>query len=250
LFFFWRVHLGAPLLSINGVTKHFGGLAAVNGVSFDIHEGESVGLMGPNGAGKTTLINLIAGVYRPDTGEIKFKGKDIAGLPPHKICHIGVARTYQVPQPFKTLTAQENIIAAAIFGGGLQRAQAEREAARILDELDLSGKTDMITEDMDEVALKRLELGRVLATKPSLLLVDEVAAGLTEVEIPRVLEILREIRNTGITILLIEHIMKVMTEAVGRIVVMVTGVKMAEGVPEDVMHNKKVIEAYLGEPED
>ena len=242
--------MAAPLLSINGVTKHFGGLTAVNDISFDIHEGEAVGLMGPNGAGKTTLINLITGVHRPDSGEIKFKGKDIAGLPPHKICHIGIARTYQVPQPFKTLTAQDNIIAAAIFGGGLHRARAEKEAARILDELDLSGKTDMITEDMDEVTLKRLELGRVLATNPSLLLVDEVAAGLTEVEIPRVLEILRDIRNTGITILLIEHIMKVMTEAVGRIVVMVTGVKLAEGVPGEVMQNKKVIEAYLGEPED
>lgn len=239
-----------PLLSIDRVTKHFGGLTAVKDISFDIHEGEAVGLMGPNGAGKTTLINLIAGVHRPDAGEVRFKGKEISGLPAHRICHAGIARTYQVPQPFKTLTARENIMAAAIYGGGLSRSEAVTEATRILEDLDMGEKRDTVTVDMDEVSLKRLELARVLATKPSLLLVDEVAAGLTEVEIPRVLEILREIRGRGVTILLIEHIMKVMTEAVDRIIVMVTGEKITEGVPEEVMKDRRVIEAYLGEPEE
>jgi branched-chain amino acid transport system ATP-binding protein len=238
-----------PLLSVVRVNKYFGGLAAVRNFSFDVQAGEAVGLMGPNGAGKTTLVNLIYGVYKPDSGTIKFKGNDISGLPPHKICHLGIARTYQIPQPFTTLTALQNIMVAAIFGRGLQRADAEGEAIQILDALDLSEKTNMLTKDMDEVALKRLELARVLATRPSLLLIDEVAAGLTEAEIPRILEILRDIRGTGVAIMLIEHVMKVMTEAVDRIIVMDRGEKIGEGKPDEVMKDRKVIEAYLGEPE-
>lgn len=238
-----------PLLSVVKANKYFGGLAAVRNFSFDVQAGEAVGLMGPNGAGKTTLVNLIYGVYKPDSGTIKFKGNDISGLPPHKICHLGIARTYQIPQPFTTLTALQNIMVAAIFGRGLQRAEAKGEAIQILDALDLSEKTNMLTKDMDEVALKRLELARVLATRPSLLLIDEVAAGLTEAEIPRILEILRDIRGTGVAIMLIEHVMKVMTEAVDRIIVMDRGEKIGEGKPDEVMKDRKVIEAYLGEPE-
>ncbi len=238
-----------PLLSVTKVNRYFGGLAAVRNFSFDVQAGEAVGLMGPNGAGKTTLINIIYGVYKPDSGTIKFKGNDISGLPPHEVCHLGIARTYQIPQPFTTLTALQNITVAAIYGGGLRRADAEVEAVKILDSLDLSEKRDMLTQDMDEVALKRLELARVLATRPSLLLIDEVAAGLTEAEIPRILEILRNIRGTGVAILLIEHVMKVMTEAVDRIIVMDRGEKIAEGEPDEVMKDKKVIEAYLGASE-
>ncbi|HUT67649.1 MAG TPA: ABC transporter ATP-binding protein [Dehalococcoidales bacterium] len=239
----------APVLSIAGVTKLFGGLTAVNNLSFNVKQGEAIGLMGPNGAGKTTLVNLIYGIYKPDSGTIRFQGNNIGGLPPHKICHLGIARTYQIPQPFTTMTALQNIVVAAIYGRGLSRANAENAAHKILEELDLSHKKDTTTQDMDEVALKRLELAKALATRPSLLLIDEVAAGLTEEELPRILEILRNIRQSGVTILLIEHVMKVMTEAVDRIIVMDRGEKIAEGKPEAVMKDRKVIEAYLGEPE-
>ncbi len=236
----------APILSVDGANKHFGGLVAVRGLSFDVQAGEVVGLMGPNGAGKTTLINIISGEYKPDSGRVTFKGNNITGLPPYRICHLGIGRTYQIPQPFTKLTALQNIAVAAIYGRGLNKSAAEREAANILDFIGLSEKKDMRAGNLEEIFLKRLELARVLATHPTLLMIDEVAAGLTEAEIPLVLDLLKEIHEMGITIILIEHVMKVMMKAVGRIIVMDEGRKIAEGEPNEVMENRKVIEAYFG----
>jgi branched-chain amino acid transport system ATP-binding protein len=238
--------MGTPILSVDRVSKHFGGVLAINHLSFDVYPGEVVGLMGPNGAGKTTLLNVIAGVYKPDSGAITFRGRKITGLPPHAICHLGIARTYQIPQPFGNLTAMQNVLLSATYSRRQSKGAAESEAAKIIDNLGLTEMKDTLAKNLVVVTLKRLELARTLASNPMLLLMDEVAAGLNESEIPQVLDILREMRKTGITVILIEHIMKVMVEAVDRIVVIDKGGKIAEGVPKEIMKNEKVIEAYLG----
>ncbi|MEW6666684.1 MAG: ABC transporter ATP-binding protein [Thermodesulfobacteriota bacterium] len=238
--------MAKPILSISKVTKRFGGLVALSDLSLDVYEGEAVGLMGPNGAGKTTLISVVSGQYSPDRGRVEFEGHDIGGLAPHKVCRRGIGRTYQIPQPFGHLTALQNTAVAAMYGRGLRKAAALAEAERILGIVDLSGKRDVTAKDLEALTLKRLELARALASHPRLLLIDEVGAGLTEVEIPRFLEILKQIRSLGITYIMIEHVLRVMLEAVERVIVIDGGIKIAEGSPGEIMEDEKVIRAYLG----
>jgi len=234
------------ILSVNGVTKRFGGLVALNKITFDVERGEIIGLMGPNGAGKTTLLNVIAGEYAPEDGTVVFKGHNITDMPAHKICHLGIARTYQIPQPFVTLTVRENLLGSAVFGRQLKMNDAEAEDDNILRLLDLAEKKDVIAGSLPILSLKRLELARALARRPDLLLLDEVAAGTTETEIPKMLAVINEIRKMGITIIIIEHVMKVLMGVVDRIIVIDKGTKIAEDKPAAIMCDNRVIEAYFG----
>lgn len=235
-----------PILSVNRVTKRFGGLVALDKITFHIKKGEVVGLMGPNGAGKTTLLNVIAGEYTPDEGEIIFKGHRINRLPPHKICHLGIARTYQIPQPFVTLTVQENLLASAVFGRRIRMTEAAAPDDYVYDLTGLTGKKDIIAGSLPILSLKRLELARALASRPDLLLLDEIAAGSNEAEIPKMLAVINEIRKMGITVIIIEHIMKVLMRAVDRVIVIDKGIKLAEDRPAAIMCDNRVIDAYFG----
>jgi branched-chain amino acid transport system ATP-binding protein len=224
------------LLKIQNVTKTFGAVKAVDGVSFDIPEGEIVGLIGPNGAGKTTLTNLISGVYKADDGKIDFLGTNIVGLPQFKICHLGISRTYQIPQPFPDLTAIANVVVGVLCGkhrANLSFGDALLEASHCLETVGLFGKRNV--------------LARALATTPKLILIDEVMAGLNPGEGSRAVRLIRRLKEEyRLTILWIEHVMKVITEASDRIEVLSYGKKIAEGPPKTVVNDPIVIEAYLG----
>ncbi len=231
------------------VTKHFGGLAAVNRVDFAVHQGEVLGLIGPNGAGKTTLFNLISGLLPTTAGEIRYKGMKITGLKPYQICKKGVARTFQSAKLFAGLTVFENVLAASIFG--TQRAisahDAEREAAELLEFVELSAMKATLARDLPIGSRKRLEVARALATHPELLMFDEVMAGLNPAEISQAMELMAKIRTKGITIFMIEHVMKAIMNVCDRIIVLHHGSKIAEGTPEEIATSRTVVEVYLGE---
>jgi branched-chain amino acid transport system ATP-binding protein len=234
------------LLEARGLFKHFMGLCAIRNVSLDLHAGEVLGLIGPNGAGKTTLFNLISGFQSPDEGEILYKGKSIVGLQPYQICHVGIGRTFQIVKPFVNLSTLENVMIGC-FHRLDTRTAAERESEEILEFLGLTGKRDQKAGFLTLAEKKKLELAKALATKPEILLLDEVMAGLNPSEVDQIMELVRQISKGGITLLVIEHVMRAVMNISHRIVVLSFGEMIAEGKPEDVSSNRTVIEAYLGE---
>jgi len=237
------------ILEGEGVTKYFGGLAAVLNVDFHVDQGEVVGLIGPNGAGKTTLFNLISAALVPKPGVIRFKGEKITGLKPHQICRMGVARTFQSIKVFPDMPVLDNVVLGAFFGmsPGMSSADAAREATGFLEFVGLAAVKATPAKDLTLVNQKRLEVARALATKPELLLLDELMAGLNPTETTQAMELVGRIRDRGITILMIEHVMKAIMSVCGRIMVLHHGEKIADGTPQEIATSKKVVEVYLGE---
>ena len=238
-----------PILQIRDATKRYAGVVAVQNISFEIYPGEIVGLIGPNGAGKTTLINMITGTATPTHGTIQFEGETLNGLRPHTICQKGIARTFQIVRPFANLTVIENVAVGAMFGAaGRNRTAADafRRAEEVLGMVQLAGRKDDPAESLTIAGRKRLELAKALAMDPRLLLLDEVMAGLRAAEIDEAVELIRAISRLGVTILVIEHVMKAILNVCQRVIVLDYGKKIAEGTPFEVTSDPAVIAAYLG----
>jgi branched-chain amino acid transport system ATP-binding protein len=237
------------MLAVHGLSKRFGGFLAVNQVSFEARQGEILGLIGPNGSGKSTTFNLIAGTLRPTSGSVRFAGADIAGLAAHVICRQGIARTFQIPRPFRKLSLIENVTLAAYYGkaGAITRAQAQAHAEEALGLVGLPVEPAATTNGLGAAALKKLELARALATRPKLLLADESLGGLDSTEMEHAADLLEKIRSRmGITIIWVEHIMGVLMRIVDRVIVLDHGEKIFDGAPRDAAVDAKVTEVYLG----
>jgi len=236
-------------LEVEKVSKAFGGVLAINRVSFDLDQGEVLGLIGPNGAGKSTLFDIITGISKPDAGKIRFNNRDITGIAPYKICQNGIARTFQLVKPFSRLTPIENVMVGRAYGGQPARniKQARMESTQILSLTGLGNKRVSTAGMLSLVDRKRLEIARALATKPQLLLLDEMMAGLNPTELDDAIRLIKAIRDSGISLIVVEHVMKVIMGISDRVIVLKVGEKIADGTPHEVASNRQVIEAYLGE---
>jgi branched-chain amino acid transport system ATP-binding protein len=238
------------ILQVQDLTKRFGGLQALSDVTFDLTEGQILGLIGPNGAGKTTLFNVINGVYAPERGRVIFRGKDITGLPSYEVARRGLARTHQVVRPLTELSVRENVMVGACFGRKKHSLkEAKRQADGALTQVGLIDRADQPSGSLNVAQKKRLEMARALAAQPYLILLDEVLAGLNPSEIAAMMETVRAIRDQGVTILMIEHVMQAIMAISDRILVLDYGMLIATGLPEEVANNPQVIEAYLGDPQ-
>ena len=240
------------ILQLQGVTRYFGGLAAVYDVSFDVYQGEILGLIGPNGAGKSTLFSLIAGSLAPTRGVIRFRGQDIAGLPSFRVVRLGICRTHQIPRPFRDLSVRENVAVAWRFGrmgrhsSGRDGQHPASDVEQVLEFTGLREHAHMPAGHLPVGLLKRLELARALATGPEVVLADEVCAGLNPAETREVLQLLSRLRQSGLTVIYVEHDMRAIMGVCDRIVVLNHGQKLAEGTPREIQENEQVVEAYLG----
>jgi branched-chain amino acid transport system ATP-binding protein len=234
------------VLKLEAVTKRFGGLTAVREVSLEVREGDLLGIIGPNGAGKTTLFHMISGYYRPDEGRILYEGRDVTGLPPHAICRLGLTRTFQIVKPFGNLSVRDNVMIGALTRLRHVR-EARREAERVIEVCGLSPHAEARAKGLPIGLRKRLEVARALATKPRLLLLDEVMAGLNPTELAGIIELIRRLHADGLSLIIIEHIMAAMMRLAQRIAVLHHGEKIAEGTPAEITRDRRVIDAYLGE---
>lgn len=238
--------IAPPVLEVEGTTKRFGGLTAIEDVSFTVKEGEILSIIGPNGAGKSTLFNCITGFYRPDAGKVLFRGKDITTASAHKICKLGIARTFQIVQVISDMTVLENVMTGT-FLHNYDRKNVREKAVEILRFAGLHEKMEFLGTDITIADKKRLEVAMALGTEPTLLMLDEAMAGLTPVELRDMIGLLRKVRENGVTLIIVEHVMEAVMELSDRVVVINSGRKIVEGSPKDVVRNPEVIQAYLGD---